>query len=51
MLCRFTAFFYDFGERNISLILDCSYTGFVKTDLAVGGGFQVCDFVLFTVAC
>ena len=21
--------------------------GFVKTDLAVGGGFQVCDFVLF----
>ena len=23
------------------------YRGFVKTDLAVGGGFQVCDFDLF----
>ena len=40
-------FFNDFGERNMSLILYCFYKGFMKTDLAVGGGFQVCDFVLF----
>ena len=47
LLCVTVCFFYDFGERNISFILYCFYIGFVKTDLAVGGGFQVCDFALF----
>ena len=38
---------YDFGARNVSLILYCVYEGFIKINMGIVGEFQVCDVVSF----